>query len=76
MGAAVRRVERIPEGVIVEADGRETEAFDQVVLAVHSDQALAMLASPTAAERDVLSAIPYSANEAVLHTDASLMPRR
>ncbi len=74
--AAVRRVERTPAGVLVEADGREALLFDQVVLAVHSDQALAMLASPRASEREILSALPYSANEAVLHTDASLMPRR
>ena len=75
-GAAVRRLERISEGVIVESDGRETEVFDEVVLAVHSDQALAMLAAPSATEREVLSAIPYRPNEAVLHTDASLMPKR
>ena len=75
-GAAVRRIERISEGVLIEADGRETEAFDHVVLAVHSDQALSMLAAPSAAEREVLEAIPYRPNEAVLHTDASLMPRR
>ena len=50
--------------------------FDEVVIATHSDQALAMLADPSAAEREVLGAIPYQRNEAVLHTDTSLMPRR
>ena len=50
--------------------------FDQVVVATHSDQALALLGDPSAAEREVLGAIPYQRNEAVLHTDASLMPRR
>ena len=51
--------------------------FDQVVLAVHSDQALKMLgADATATEREVLAAIPYQANEAVLHTDRKLLPRR
>ena len=58
------------------ADGAGPSVFDQVVIATHSDQALAMLAAPTAAEREVLGAIRYQANEAVLHTDASLMPRR
>jgi predicted NAD/FAD-binding protein len=47
-----------------------------VVVAVHSDQALGMLADPSPLEREVLSAFPYQDNEAVLHTDASLMPRR
>lgn len=74
--APVRRVERLPHCVRVEADGCESEEFDQVVLATHSDQALAMLADPSEAEREVLGAIPYQRNEAVLHTDASLMPRR
>ncbi|HEY2478897.1 MAG TPA: FAD-dependent oxidoreductase [Solirubrobacterales bacterium] len=76
-GAAVRRVERRPGEVRIEADGCETETFDRVVIAAHSDQALAMLgADATPAEREVLGAIPYQRNEAVLHTDASLMPRR
>lgn len=75
-GAPVRRIERLPGRVRVEADGCESEEFDQVVVATHSDQALAMLADPSAAEREVLCAIPYQRNDAVLHTDASLMPRR
>jgi predicted NAD/FAD-binding protein len=72
----VRRIERLPDRVRIEADGGESESFDEVVLAVHSDQALAMLADPSRAEREVLGAIPYQRNEVVLHTDASLMPRR
>jgi predicted NAD/FAD-binding protein len=51
------------------------ERFDQVILATHSDQALALLTDPNEAERRVLGAIRYQPNEAVLHTDASLMPR-
>ncbi len=76
LGAAVRRFERLPDGVRIEAEGCESERFDQVVIATHSDQALALLADPSAAERELLGAIPYQRNEAVLHTDASLMPRR
>ena len=76
LGAPVRRIERHPDRVRVEADGCESEEFDRVVIAAHSDQALAMLADPSQAEREVLGAIPYQANEAVLHTDASLLPRR
>jgi predicted NAD/FAD-binding protein len=52
------------------------EHFDQVFLACHSDEALKLLSDPSAAEREVLGAIGYQANEAVLHTDARLMPRR
>jgi predicted NAD/FAD-binding protein len=74
-GAPVRRVERTPFGVTVAWDGG-AETFDEVVMAVHSNQALAMLADPSAAEREVLGAIPYQPNEVVLHTDTSLMPRR
>src|SRR5215218_7105453 len=74
--APVRRVERLLDGVRVEADGCESEEFDQVVIATHSDQALAMLGDPSAAEREVLGAVPYQRNEAVLHTDAAMMPRR
>jgi predicted NAD/FAD-binding protein len=74
--APVRRIERLPGGVRIEAEGCETERFDQVVIAAHSDQALAMLADPSRAEREILGAIPYQPNEAVLHTDASVMPRR
>jgi predicted NAD/FAD-binding protein len=76
LGAPVRRIERLAGGVRVEADGCESEEFDRVVIASHSDQALAMLADPSTAEREILGAIPYQRNEAVLHNDASLMPRR
>ena len=75
-GAPVRSIERLGGGVgVIAGDGRG-EVFDQVVIAAHSDQALAMLAAPTAAERAVLGALRYQPNDAVLHTDASLMPRR
>jgi hypothetical protein len=50
------------------------ERFDAVVLAVHADQALALLGDPSDAEREVLGAIPYQHNVAVLHTDASILP--
>lgn len=50
--------------------------FDQVVMATHSDQTLAMLDDPTAGERAVLRAIRYQKNRAVLHTDSSCLPRR
>jgi predicted NAD/FAD-binding protein len=74
--APVRRIQRLPDGVRIEAEGCETEVFDQVVIATHSDQALALLGDPSERERELLGAIPYQPNEAVLHTDRSLLPRR
>jgi predicted NAD/FAD-binding protein len=71
----VRSVARRGTGVDLELD-RGTERFDQVVMATHSDTALALLADPSPAEIEVLGAIPYQRNEACLHTDTSLMPRR
>ena len=76
LASRVRRVERVPEGVLVEADGCETELFDEVVIAAHSNQALRMLPGATEPEREILGAIPYQPNEAVLHTDTRVMPRR
>jgi predicted NAD/FAD-binding protein len=71
----VRAVRRTERGVEVVAGG-VSERFDRVVLAVHSDQALGLLAAPSALERRVLSAIRWQPNEAVLHTDPCVMPRR
>jgi predicted NAD/FAD-binding protein len=76
LAAPVRRIQRFADGVRIEAAGCESERFDQVVIATHSDQALRMLADPSRAERELLGAIPYQRNEAVLHTDPALMPRR
>jgi predicted NAD/FAD-binding protein len=76
LAAPVRRIERLPDRVRIEAESCESEEFDQVIVATHSDQALALLADPSEAEREILGAIPYQRNEAVLHTDTALMPRR
>ena len=71
----VSAIRRVPGGVEI-SHPRGAELFDEVVLATHSDQALELLADPTAAEREVLGAIEYQPNEAVLHTDERLLPRR
>lgn len=71
----VTQVRRIPEGVVVTAAGHPPKVFDAAVIATHPDQALALLAQPTAAEREVLRAIGYVSNSAQLHTDESLLPR-
>ncbi len=75
LNTPVRRIERDAAGVRVVTDGH-TEHFDRLVLATHSDQALALLAAPTQNERAVLGAIRYQANRAVLHTDTSVLPTR
>ena len=72
----VAAVRRAPDHVLVTPRGGEPERFDEVVLATHADQALAVLADATDREHQLLGAIPYQRNEAVLHTDRSLLPRR
>jgi len=72
----VERIERLDDHVLVTPRGGEPERFDEVVLATHADQSLAMLADASAREHEILGAIPYQPNEAVLHTDRSLLPRR
>lgn len=72
---AVRELRRIGKYVEVQSEaGRES--FDHVVLACHSDQALRLLGDASLAEQEILGAIPYQANDVVLHTDARLLPRR
>lgn len=67
-------VRRRDDGVdVVTHEG--THDFDEVVLACHSDQALALLGDADGAERAILGAMTYQANDTVLHTDASLLPR-
>ena len=72
----VERIQRFADRVEIHTASGGTERFDQVFLALHSDQALGLLADPSEAERSVLSAIPYQENDVVLHRDESLLPRR
>jgi len=74
---AVRSLRRDGDGVALRLEGSgEEQRFDEVVVACHADQALALLEDPSEAERSLLGAFPYKHNEAVLHTDATLLPRR
>lgn len=75
LASPVRSVHRRPDGVLVQTPAGE-ERYDEVILSTHSDEALALLSDPTAAELAILSAMPYQPNDVVLHTDASLLPRR
>ncbi|MBP6808487.1 MAG: FAD-dependent oxidoreductase [Chromatiaceae bacterium] len=76
LNCPVTRIERQEDRVILHSPTGGAETFDAVFLACHSDQALALLGDPSPAEREVLAAIPYQPNEAVLHTDTRLLPRR
>ena len=71
----VQRIERDTSGVTIHS-AAGSERFDKVVLACHSDQALALLAKPSEAEQQILGALPYAENDVVLHTDTRLLPRR
>jgi predicted NAD/FAD-binding protein len=75
MNCAVRAIRRHAAGTQVDS-AAGVEHFDHVVLACHSDQALALLADADERERSILGAMPYQANDTVLHTDASLLPVR
>ena len=68
-GTKVTSVLETADGVEVTDGNGEVTAYDAVVIATHPDQALAMLAEPTAVQREVLGAMPYSPNTALLHTD-------
>jgi predicted NAD/FAD-binding protein len=78
LNTPVRRIERDASlaqgGVTVHTDAG-AQVFDKVIIATHPDQALAMLAAPSSQEQAALGAIRYQPNHAVLHTDASVLPR-
>ncbi|MES2414290.1 MAG: FAD-dependent oxidoreductase [Pseudomonadota bacterium] len=75
LNSPVELVERDAEGVRIITDGR-AERFDKVVFAAHSDQSLELLRDSTPAEQEVLGAIRYQPNRAVLHTDTSVLPKK
>ncbi len=75
LNTPVRLIERDAYGVRIVTDGR-AERFDKVVIATHSDQALALLRDPSPQEQATLGAVRYHPNTAVLHTDASVLPER
>ena len=75
LNTPVHAIERDAAGVTLHT-AHGSERFDHVVLATHSDQALALLRQPTATETEVLGAIRYQPNRAVLHTDTTVLPQR
>ena len=76
LGCAVTSIERTPRGVVVNDSHGSSDTYDHVVIASHSDQALAMLSDADDRERAVLGAIGYAPNTVYLHRDVRLMPKR
>ena len=76
LATPVESIRRLPNQVLLRTRRGDVEAFDHVFLACHSDQALALLEAPARTEAETLGAMPYASNEAVLHTDSSILPRR
>ncbi len=76
LGCAVTSIDRTAHGVVVHDSHGRSDSYDHVVIASHSDQALAMLSDADPRERAVLGAIGYSPNTIYLHRDIRLMPRR
>ena len=74
-GTPVAAIRREANGVFLRARGGEWELFDDVILASHSDDSLALLSDPSPEERAALSAVRYQPNDAILHADPSVMPK-
>lgn len=76
LNTAVTKVKRVNGQLEVTDNQGQQTLFDEVIFACHSDQALAMLDSPSPQQRSILSAIPYAQNDVVLHTDTTQLPKR
>ena len=74
LNACVRSIARHPDHVTLNIAGGGREVYDQVIVATHSDQALALLSDPSEAERGILGDIPYRENHVLLHTDMTVLP--
>ncbi|HAT41209.1 MAG TPA: FAD-dependent oxidoreductase [Rheinheimera sp.] len=76
LNSPIQSVRRDSDGVVVTLQSGEQRQFDQVVFACHSDQALHLLSDASSNEAEVLAGIAYQANDVILHTDTSLLPKR
>lgn len=76
LNAGISGVRRDVAGVEVKTQGGEWERFDEIVLATHSDDSLAMLSDATAGETAALAAVAYQPNDVILHADTGIMPKR
>jgi predicted NAD/FAD-binding protein len=75
LNTPVRQILRGKNFISLDTDTTSGEKFDHVILAAHSDQSLALLQDADADERELLGSIKYQPNTAILHTDASFLPR-
>lgn len=75
LNSHVTSVRRGENGVEITANG-QSETFDQVIFACHTDQAISILDTPNQSETDILRAIDYTKNTIIVHSDESFMPKR
>ena len=75
LNCPVVSIKRYPTHVLIRSEDGDEQRFDQVFIASHSDQALRMLHDASPLEHEILGAIPYQRNDAVLHTDHSVLPK-
>ena len=77
LSTPVKKVRRDDNGVdVFFGEKGSSEKFDKVIFATHSDQALRLLEEPSQEEIDILGALPYQKNEAILHTDSGILPKK
>jgi predicted NAD/FAD-binding protein len=76
LATPIEWVRRLPDRVLVKPRGEDVGVFDAVVFACHADQALGLLKDPGRQEQEILGAVPFQPNQAVLHTDERLLPSR
>ena len=75
LNSPVQSISRSEDSVMIKSADKE-EIFDAVVIATHSNQALQLLEDSSKKEREILGALPYQSNDALLHTDSSVLPKR
>lgn len=76
LNAGISGITRVDNKVQLHFNNADSQTFDDVVIACHSDEALALLNDASEDEKAILSAMPYSENSVVLHTDKRLLPKR
>jgi predicted NAD/FAD-binding protein len=76
LNSKVQFVEEVSDGVLLTLDNGEEILFDKVIIATHADQALNLLKKPSLMQEQVLSQFKYQNNQAIVHTDSTVMPMR
>ena len=75
INSKVHSIKRAKNTIYLKTNHNEKEEFNAVILACHSDQALKILEDSTNQEKEILANIPYQLNQAILHTDTSVLPK-